>query len=300
MGSEGTMYADVDLKRAIRRDVVPGPKLWVSTRGLSVAGAYLPFGYSWELNLPKGAQVVSGPEECRRAVREHFANGADWIKVFVDWDTRLNEEGKITGRVMFSTEELEMIVKEAHRLGRSVAAHATGVEGIKAALDAGVDSIEHGDGLDDSLIAQAKAGGVYVCPTIMPLEHFIAEGKDFPGLKEMLDTKYESLRKGHLAGVKLVLGSDAGSFPWTNNQAKEFELLVTKAGLSPMDAIKAGTSVAAELLGQSGSIGTLAPGMSADIVAVLGDPLENISVLQKVVFVMKDGVVVHNESLASK
>lgn len=279
VGSEGTMYADNDVKKAINRGIIPGPRLWVSTRGLSTTGHYMPFGYSWELKLPKGCQIVDGPEECLKAVREQVAQGADWIKIFADW-----------GEVSFTEEEFSVIVSEAHRLGIKVAAHATSRDGIEAALNAGVDSIEHGWSFDDELIAQAKRLGVYWCPTLLVLD---PESSREPSKKrEILD---KSLNKAYREGVKIALGTDAGSFSWSINQAKEFEMLVNKAGFSPMDAIKAGTSVAAELLGQSDKIGHLAPGMLADIVAVQGDPLQDIAALQNVMFVMKDGKIFRHD-----
>lgn len=279
VGSEGTMYADNDVKKAINRGIIPGPRLWVSTRGLSTTGHYMPFGYSWELKLPKGCQIVDGPEECLKAVREQVAQGADWIKIFADW-----------GEVSFTEEEFSVIVSEAHRLGIKVAAHATSRDGIEAALNAGVDSIEHGWSFDDELIAQAKRLGVYWCPTLLVLD---PESSRKPSKKrEILD---KSLNKAYREGVKIALGTDAGSFSWSINQAKEFEMLVNKAGFSPMDAIKAGTSVAAELLGQSDKIGHLAPGMLADIVAVQGDPLQDIAALQNVMFVMKDGKIFRHD-----
>lgn len=279
VGSEGTMYADNDVKKAINRGIIPGPRLWVSTRGLSTTGHYMPFGYSWELKLPKGCQIVDGPEECLKAVREQVAQGADWIKIFADW-----------GEVSFTEEEFSVIVSEAHRLGIKVAAHATSRDGIEAALNAGVDSIEHGWSFDDELIAQAKRLGVYWCPTLLVLD---PESSRKPSKKrEILD---KSLNKAYREGVKIALGTDAGSFSWSINQAKEFEMLVNKAGFSPMDAIKAGTSVAAELLGQSDKIGHLAPGMLADIVAVQGDPLQDITALQNVMFVMKDGKIFRHD-----
>jgi len=292
--SEGAMYADVDVKRGVNSGMIPGPRLWVSTRGLSIPGKYGPFGYSWELDLPMGVQMVGGTEDCLKAVRDQIAHGADWIKIYADWSFRIDDNGVFTGQPNFTQEELEVMVNESHRLGRNVAAHAISREGIKAALDAGVDSIEHGCGFSDKLIAQAINQGVFWCPTLLIFEHKVSETKS-PRLKKMLDYEYKALNKAYKAGLKIALGSDAGSFPWSVNQTKEFELLVAKAGFSPMDAIRAGTSVAAELLGQSENIGHLAPGMLADIVAVPGYPLQDITQLQKVMFVMKDGVVFRHD-----
>jgi len=293
--SEGTMYADVDLKKAIDAGIVPGPRLWVSTRGLSVPGRYFPEDYSWELGLPKGVQMVSGVDECLRAVREQVAHGADLIKVYGDWwPYNINHDGTISGPVNFTQDELVVMVREAHRLGRKVAVHAMGREGIKAALDSGADSIEHGSGFTEELIAQAKGQGTYWCPTLSAAEYFTAK-EDSPIFRRMLENEYAALKRASESGVKIVLGTDAGSMPWDFNQAKEFEFLVKKAGLSPMNAIKAGTSAAAELLDQSNTIGTLRPGMLADIVAVPGNPLEDITALQRVVFVMKDGVIIRHD-----
>ena len=292
--SEGAMYADVDVKKAINMGLVPGPRLWVSTRGLNTIGRYMPFDYSWELDLPKGAQMVTGTDDCLKAVREQVAYGADWIKIYVDWPFFIDRDGGISGLTNFTPEELAAMVNEAHRLERKVAAHAISRNGIKAALEAGVDSIEHGSGFDESLIDQAKSQGIYWCPTLLVFEHSF-EQRATPQLKQLLEIEYKALNNAYKKGLKIALGTDAGSFPWSINQAKEFELLVKKAGFSPMDAIKSGTSVAAELLGQSASIGHLASGMLADIVAVSGDPLQDISVLQKVMFVMKDGVIFRHD-----
>ena len=292
--SEGAMYADVDVKKAINMGIIPGPRLWVSTRGLNITGRYFPDDFSWELDLPQGAQMVSGADECLKAVREQVARGADWIKIYVDWPFFIDKDGGISGLTNFTREELASMVKEAHRLERQVAVHAISRNGIKAALDAGVDSIEHGCGFDDELMQKAKAQGVYWCPTLLVFEHSFEQSAS-PLLKQMLEIEYKALNKAYKIGMRIALGTDAGSFPWSVNQAKEFELLVKKAGLSPLDAIKTGTSVAAELLGQSARIGHLAPGMLADIVAVPGDPLQDISVLQKVMFVMKDGVVYRHD-----
>jgi imidazolonepropionase-like amidohydrolase len=292
--SEGAMYADADVKKAINLDIVPGPRLWVSTRGLNTLGRYLPFDYSWELDLPKGAQMVTGTEECLKAVREQVANGADWIKIYVDWPFFIDKDGGISGLTNFTREELAVMVNEAHRLARKVAGHAISRDGIKAALEAGIDTIEHGCGFDENLIDQAKAQGVYWCPTLSVFEHDIEQSAP-PLVKQMLEIEYKGLNSAYKKGLKIALGTDAGSFPWSVNQAREFEFLVKRAGFTPMDAIKAGTLVAAELLGQSAAIGHLAPGMFADIVAVPGDPLQDITVLQKVMFVMKDGVVFRHD-----
>lgn len=293
--SEGTMYADVDLKTVIDQGIVPGPRLWVSTRGLNMPGRYVPADYSWELDLPKGVQMVSGVDECLRAVREQVARGADWIKIYMDWfPYRVTDDGRISSLPNFTQDELTAMVRESHRLDRKVAVHAMGHEAIKASLDAGADSIEHGSGFTDELMAQAKRQGAYWCPTLSVFEYFNAKGTD-PESVRMLEIEYGALKQAYMSGMKIVLGTDAGSMPWDFDQAREFEFLVKKAGFSSMDTIKAGTSVAAELLDRSASIGTLKPGMLADIVAVPGNPLEDITALQRVMFVMKDGVIIRKD-----
>lgn len=293
--SEGTMYADVDLKRAIDAGIVPGPRLWVSTRGLNLPGRYYPDDYSWELNLPKGVQMVSGVDECLRAVREQVANGADWIKIYADWKPlKITDDGKISTPPNFTQDELTSMIRETHRLGRKAAVHAVGREGIKAALDAGTDSIEHGCGFTDELMAQAKKQGTYWCPTLSVYEYYGAK-EGASSVRRILDIEYQALKRAHAMGMGIALGTDTGSMPWDFDQAKEFEFLVRNAGFSPMEAIKAGTSVAAQLLDQSNQIGMLKPGMLADIVAVQGEPLEDITTLQHVVFVMKDGVIFRHD-----
>jgi imidazolonepropionase-like amidohydrolase len=262
---------------------------------LNLSGRYNPDDYSWELGLPKGVQMVSGVDECLRAVRDQVANGADWIKIYADWKPlKITNDGKISTPPNFTQEELVVMIRETHRLGRKAAVHAVGHEGIKASLDAGADSIEHGSGFTEELMAQAKKQGAYWCPTLSVYEYYSAR-EGAPASRRILEIEYEALKRAYKAGLKIVLGTDAGSMPWDINQAKEFDFLVTKAGFSPMDAIKAGTSVAAELLDQSDQIGVLKPGMLADIVAVPGNPLEDITTLQRVAFVMKDGVIIRHD-----
>jgi len=291
--TEGAMYADVDLKKAINRGIIPGPRLWVATRALSVTGRYGPSGYAWELDLPKGVQIVDGTAECLKAVREQVANGADWIKLYADSRYYIDKNGGLSSWTNFTDEEMRTIVSEAHRLGKKVAAHAIGRNGIKMALDHGCDTIEHGDGFDDALIAQAIKQGVYWCPTMLVTE-YVAPGRAAAGAEiwtKMLPMLHAAVGKAAKAGMKIALGSDAGGYPWTMNQAGEFVLMV-KAGMTPMQAIKAGTIVAAELLGQAEQLGSIEKDKLADLVAVPGNPLDDVSLFEKISFVMKDGVVI--------
>ena len=294
--TEGAMYADVDVKKAINNGIIPGPRLWVSTRAMAPTGAYGPTGYSWELHLPKGVQIVDGPEACRQAVREQIAHGADWIKIYADRRYFIDQDGGLSSQSNWTPEEMKAIVDETHRLGKKVAAHAIGRNGIKMALDHGCDTIEHGDGFDDALIAQAVKQGTFWCPTMLVTE-YVAPGRAAAGAEiwmKMLPMLRAAVGKAAKAGLKIAMGTDAGGFPWTMNQAGELKLMVD-AGMTPMQALKAATSVAADLLDQDQNLGSIEPGKLADIIAVPGDPLQDIAVMSKVMFVMKDGRVYKQE-----
>ncbi len=293
--TEGAMYADVDLKRAIARGIIPGPRMFVSTRALSATGMYPLLGYSWELKVPEGVQIVDGPDEIRKAVREQVKHGADWIKFYSDRKYYL-ENGKLRSKVNFTPEEIKAIVDEAHRLDRRVAAHAMGRDGIMAALQAGVDSIEHGDGLDDETMDIMVRRGVYWCPTIY-VGVYVAEGRSAAGApiwKAMVDLERQAFGMALKKGVKIAYGTDAGGYAWTENQAKEFAYMV-RYGQTPMQAIQSATTVAAELLQSEQDLGAIEPGKLADIVACRGNPLEKIEELEHVQFVMKGGNVVRDD-----
>ena len=287
--TEGAMYADVDVKRAVARGEVPGARVFASTRAMAPTGMYPIVSDNWELELPHGVQPVDGVDGARLAVREQVAHGADWIKYYSDRRYYFTPDSVLHSWVNFTDEEAKAIVEEAHRLGRRVAAHAIGSDGIAAALRAGVNSVEHGDGLTDSLLDVMVKNGVYWVPTIT-VGAYVAPGRggNWPALVALEKRAFQrALQKG----VKIVMGTDVGGFPWTElNEAKEFEYYV-QYGMTPMQAIKSGTSVAAELLGQQDQLGSIAPGRLADIVAVAGDPLRDITELQRVRFVMKGGVV---------
>ncbi len=293
--TEGAMYADVDIKKAINNGIIEGPRMFVSTRALDVTGAYPLLGYSWELRMPKGVQVVDGVDECRKAVREQVEYGADWIKVYVDRSYYVAEDEKIHSILTFTFDELKAICDEAHKLRRKVVAHAIGREGIENALRAGVNTIEHGHGFDDEMLALAKQQGVFWCPTLFVTE-YVAEGRAAEGkpiYKQMISYQRKAFAKAVTAGVKISLGTDVGGFAWDVNQAVEIKRMVD-AGMTSMQAIKASTSVAADLLGMKGKLGELSSGALADIIAVRGDPINDVSVLEHVVFVMKDGKIYKN------
>jgi imidazolonepropionase-like amidohydrolase len=293
--TEGAMYADVDVKRAIHQGIIPGPRMFVSTRAFSATGMYPLLGYSWELKVPEGVQVVDGPDEIRKAVREQVKFGADWIKFYCDRRYFL-DGGKLRSKVNFTEDEMRAIVGEAHRLDRRVAAHAIGKDGIMAALKAGVDTIEHGDGFDEESIDLMIARGVYWCPTIY-VTAYVAEGRAAAGnpiWNAMLDLERKAFGLAVKKGARIAYGTDAGGYAWTENQAKEFSFMV-RYGMTPMQAIQSATVVAAQLLQAEDDLGAIEAGKLADIVAVEGDPLSDIAALERVTFVMKGGQVFKSE-----
>ena len=298
LGTEGAGYADVALRDGIAEGHVPGPRLFVATRAIDVSGAYPLRGYAPESPVPVGVQEADGAGAGRGAVREQIKHGADWIKVYCDRSYFVDGQGRLDSIPTFDLDELRAIVDEAHRQGRKVAAHAIGPKGIRNALDAGVDTIEHGAGIDTESARRMAARGVFWCPTLTVLER-VAEPRAREGrsiwtrIPEFQHRAFDAALK---AGVRIVLGSDAGGFPWSVNQAEEAGWMV-RYGMSPAQAIRAATGEAAALLGQEKEIGRVAPGYRADLVAVPGDPLADIAVLQRVGFVMSGGRVRKNEAL---
>ena len=285
--TEGAMYADVDVKTAIARGVIPGPRMFVATRAFAPTGMYPLAGYSWELKMSEGVQIVDGADNIRKAVREQVKYGADWIKYYSDRRYYM-KDGALHSWVNFTDEEAKALVDEAHRLGRKVAAHAMGWEGIDAALRAGVDTIEHGDGLDDGLLDRMHQQGVYWCPTIY-VGVYVMSGRP-PIWKQMAALEEKAFGSAVRKHALISFGTDVGGFAWTENQAKEFSLMV-RYGMTPMQALQSATTVAAALLSQQDQLGAIEPGKLADIIAVSGDPLTNIGELEHVKFVMKEGVV---------
>lgn len=294
--TEGAMYADVDVKTAINRGEVPGPRMFVATRAMAPTGAYPLQGYSWELEMPHGVQVVDGVEGARKAVREQISHGADWIKYYSDRAYFYKADGVLHSIVNFTDEEAHAIVDEAHRLGHPVAAHAIGSDGVGAALRAGVDSIEHGDGMTEEQMDEMVRKGVYWIPTVM-VGASVAPSRQ-GNWPKMVDTEKAAFQKAYRKGVKIVFGTDAGGFPWTGkdslNEALEFHYYV-QYGMSAMEAIRTATTRAAELLGMSDQLGSVEAGKFADLIAVNGDPLADITELERVKFVMKNGVVYKSE-----
>jgi len=294
--TEGAMYADVDIKRAIQRGEIPGPRLWVATRALAPTGAYGLTTGNWELDLPHGVQVADGVDEIRRAVREQVRNGADLIKFYADRRYFIGPDSLLHSQPNYTEEEARALVEEAHRLGRPVAAHAVGQEGIDLALRVGVNTIEHAQGMTDALARRMAQQGVYWCPTLF-ISRYVAEGRTRAGAPiwtQMLAYHRRAFEAALRAGVRISYGTDAGGFAWTEPLTRDFPIMV-EYGMTPMQAIRSATSVAAQLLGQEQNIGSIQPGRWADIIAVNGQPDRNVEALDSVRFVMKGGTIYRDD-----
>jgi imidazolonepropionase-like amidohydrolase len=290
--TEGAGYGDIGIKQAIEAGYIPGPRLLVATRAISTTGGYPLEGYAPELEMPKGAQIVDGPVEARKAAREQLDHGADWIKVYMTHRSWVGKNGELVSQPTLTVEELHAIVDETHGWGKKVACHAYGGIGLHRALDGGCDSIEHGLDLDDAAIAQMLKQGTWYVPTLSVYYTDWGPPDSEAGQRDRLRASVHepSFRKALKAGVKIVFGTDMGGIPWTEPIAQEFSHMV-EFGMRPMDAIQSATSRAAVMLEMEGKIGVLAPGAFADIVAVDADPLRDIKALEKIDFVMKDGKV---------
>ncbi|MBZ5527800.1 MAG: amidohydrolase family protein [Acidobacteriia bacterium] len=294
--TEGAGYGDVGIKQAIEEGTIPGPRLFVSTRAISTTGGYNLEGYAPELVMPKGVQIVDGPVEARKAAREQLEHGADWIKVYMTHRSWVDRQGNLVSQPTLTVEEVQAIVDETHGWGRKVACHAYNGIGLQRALDGGCDSIEHGLEISDAQIAQMVRQGTWYCPTLAPYYNDWAPADTPEGKRDRARVAVHdvSFVKALRAGVRIVYGTDMGGIPWDQPLAQEFPRM-TKLGMSPMDAIKSATSRAAEMLGEKGERGVLAPGARADVIAVAGDPLKDLNELSKVRFVMKNGEIFKSE-----
>ena len=291
-------YSDVALRDAINAGDVPGPRMLVSGPPLGITGGHadnnlLPFAYH-----AKNESICDSPWACRAQVRENIKYGADLIKIMASGGVL--SKGDDPQASQFTLEEMKAIVDEAHRLGRKVAAHAHGAQAILWASQAGVDSIEHGSYIDDAAIAEMKKDGTYLVPTLY-LGDWMLDNAGLTHLPDFLLVKAKAVipaARQHIAhafasGVKVAFGTDAAVYPHGLN-AHEFAVMV-KLGLTPLQSIQAATLNAADLLGWSGKVGSLEPGAWGDVIAVDGNPLQDVTVLEHVKFVMKGGDVVKNE-----
>jgi imidazolonepropionase-like amidohydrolase len=291
-------YSDVALRDAINAGDVPGPRMLVSGPALGITGGHcdnnlLPFEYH-----AVGDGVADGIAAVQHKVRENIKYGSDLIKICATGGVL--SKGDDPQASQYTLEEMKAIVADAHRLGRKVAAHAHGAQGILWASEAGVDSIEHGSYIDDAGIAEMKKNGTYLVPTLYLADWFMenAERNHVPDFllvkaKAVMPAARKNVAHAFASGVKVAFGTDAAVYPHGLN-AREFAVMV-KLGLSPLQAIQAATLNAADLLGWAGKVGSLDPGAWADIVAVDGDPLKDVTTLEHVKFVMKGGEVVKNE-----
>jgi len=294
--TEGAGYGDVEIKQAIEEGTIPGPRLFCATRAISTTGGYNLEGYAPELEMPKGAQIVDGPVEARKAARQQLEHGADWIKVYMTHRSWVDKEGRLISQPTLTVEELKAIVDEAHGWTRQVACHAyTGI-GLRRELDGGCDSIEHGLEMTDAQIEQMKRQGTWYCPTLSPYYQDWAPA-DTPGGKRdraRAAVHEDTFKRALKAHLKIVFGTDMGGMPWTEPIAQEFTRMV-ELGMAPMDAIRSATSRPSEMLDMKGEIGAVAPGAYAEVIAVSGDPLKDVGELEHVKFVMHNGSVFKNE-----
>ncbi len=276
--TEGAMYADLDVKKAINNGVIHGPRMYVATRGINTYGHYSigNGAYSWELHMPKGIQEVNGADEARKAVREQISYGADWIKIYADRGYYKKPDGTFGSIPNFTQEEITAVADETIKSRKMLAAHAMTPDGILYALKAGARTIEHGTAINEECMDLLVAKGAFWVPTIMVVD-YVAEGRAKLGAVSYLQM-YQALqpqfKKALQKGVKIAFGTDAGGFDWQKlPQSREFSFYV-KYGMTPMQAIQTATTVAADLLDKRGQIGEISNGAFADIIAVDGDPFK--------------------------
>lgn len=291
LGTEGAGFADVSIKRAIEDGLIPGPRLWIATRAIAATASYGPGprGFRPDADLPNGAQEVSGADEATRAVREQAGRGADWIKFYADY--RIGPDG--SAQPAFTAAEMRALVEAAHTSGRPVAAHAATDAGMRMAIEAGVDSIEHGYGGSAATFRLMRDRHVAYLPTLTAVEstetyfnqYVAGQSEPTPRMREAEHAFRTALAEGTTIGC----GSDVGVFRHGDNWREPAWMV--RLGMAPADALRACTVVAAKILGAQKRFGTIAPGLRANLAAFAGDPTREIDALQRPMFVMKDGVV---------
>lgn len=292
MGTEGAGSADTAVRNAINEGRIPGPRLRISGNAINILGGHEDaIGYNPEQHVLPNADYANNSDELVATMRQQFKEGADFIKIYETGADSI-KDGRLSTPFQYTESQLVSAVKEAARLGKRVAVHATGEPGTLYAAQAGVTSIDHADQLSDETMRLMKEKQIFAVPTFTIFEYF-AEHASAPQqgafLRHMLDLKGQEFKKQLAAGVPMAVGSDVGPFPH-GTQARELVLMV-KYGMSPVAVMQADLLNGAKLLGWEGRIGSLEPGYFADVIAVSGDPLQDISTLQNVTFVMKAGVV---------
>ena len=291
--TEGGGYGDVALRDAINDGLVIGPRMQCATRALSITGGYSPYGYSPDVDIPKGAQIADGIDGVRKAVREQLANGADLIKIYIDHRRRgRSNPDMLVAQPTFSLDEVKVIVEEAAKLDAKVAAHVYTSKAAQTAIQGGIASLEHGIYLDDPTFKMMAEKGVYWVPTLMAYLQFMEDPQVTPERRRLMtgttQRHKEAFQRALKLPVKIAFGSDLDGNHET--AGREFAWMV-RYGMKPLEALRSAASVAAELMGWQDRVGTLEPGKLADVVAVDGNPEQDITAMTRVSFVMKDGVV---------
>ena len=293
LGTEGAMYDDAGLKKAIEKGVVPGPRMIIATRAIVAKGTYAPKSENADVDLPQGAEEVAGIEELSKAVRTQIGKGADVIKIYADYRYGPNGEA----RPAFTDEEWKTIMTISKLGGRKVVAHASTAEAMRTASLAGVSTIEHGDGGTDEVFKIMKERGVALCPTLAAGDAILQYNGWRKGIDpepERIVAKKKSFAAALRNGVTISFGGDVGVYAHGDN-AREMELMV-EYGMKPIDVLRSATSVNADVFGYADKIGRIKKGLLADMVAVEGDPSSDIKNTRKVVLVMKDGkLYLHSE-----
>jgi imidazolonepropionase-like amidohydrolase len=286
LGTEGAGYADVELKQAVEQGIVPGPRLLVSTRAIVATGSYAPKGFALEFRVPQGAEEADGVDSLIRTARDQIGHGAEWVKIYGDYRWG-NGPG---ARPTFSAEEMKLAVEAARSAGVPVSVHASTPEGIRRAVLAGAETIEHGDDGTAEVFKLMAERGVALCPTLAAGDataQYAGWKKGQQPEPAGITRKRASFKAALAAGVTILSGSDIGVFTHGEN-AREIEMMV-EYGMKPIDALKSATSIAGRLLHMN--VGVVQAGMLADLIAVEGDPTQQISAIRRVRFVMKDGKV---------